>query len=32
MRLFDARLIAFFSVIVFLSAAFLADGASSMPH
>gem|GEM_PF-1429651 len=32
MPLFDSRLIAFFTAVFFLSAAFLADGASSLPH
>ncbi len=29
---FDCRLITLFSVIFFLSAAFLADGVSALPH
>lgn len=32
MALFDSRLIVALSVIFFLSAAFIADGASSLPH
>ena len=32
MTLIDSRLIVFVSVIFFLSAAFLADGVSTIPH